>query len=63
MFVRVVRLAQEMGLVIPDTVAAEGNKRMANVQPRMAMRYFLMIRTEAILKAHIEAPLRRAASR
>ena len=56
LFVQVVRLAREMGLVKLGTIAVDGT----NVK---AISYGHMLKAEAELKAQIEALLKRAASR
>ena len=62
LFVQVVKLAQEMGLVKLGTVAIDGTKIKANASRHKAMSYERMQQTEAELKAQIEALLERAKS-
>jgi hypothetical protein len=56
----VVRLAREMGLVKLGTIAVDGTKLKANASRHKAMSYGHMVKTEADLKAQIEALLKRA---
>jgi hypothetical protein len=60
LFVQVVKLAQEMGLVKLGTVAIDGTKIKANASRHKAMSYERMQQAEAELKAQIDALLERA---
>jgi len=60
LFVQVVRLAREMGLVKLGTIAVDGTKVKANASRHKAMSYGHMLKAEAELKAQIEALLKRA---
>ena len=60
LFVQVVRLAGEMGLVKLGTVAIDGTKLKANASRHKAMSYERMQQSEAELKAQIDALLERA---
>ena len=60
LFVRIVELAQEMGLVKLGTVAIDGTKILANASRHKVMSNERMQRAEAELEAQIEAPLERA---
>ncbi len=60
LFVQVIKLAQEMGLVKLGTVAIDGTKIKANASRHKAMSYERMHHAEAELKAQIEALLERA---
>ena len=60
LFVQVVRLAREMGLVKLGTVAIDGTKVKANASRHKAMSYERMKQAEVELKAQIEALLARA---
>ena len=60
LFVQVVRLAREMGLVKLGTIAVDGTKVKANASRHKAMSYGHMIKAEAELKAQIAALLNRA---
>ncbi|HEY6355840.1 MAG TPA: IS1182 family transposase [Burkholderiaceae bacterium] len=60
LFVQVVRLAREMGLVKLGTIAVDGTKVKANASRHKAMSYGHMLRSEAELKAQIDALLQRA---
>ena len=62
LFVQVVKLAQEMGLVKLGTVAIDGTKIKANASRHKAMSYERMQQAEGELKAQIEALLERAKS-
>ena len=62
LFVQVVRLAREMGLVKLGTVAIDGTKVKANAGRHKAMSYERMQQAEAELKAQIDALLERAKS-
>jgi len=60
LFVQVVKLAQEMGLVKLGTVAIDGTKIKANASRHKAMSYERMQQAETELKAQIDALLERA---
>ncbi|SCK55121.1 Transposase [Variovorax sp. HW608] len=60
LFVQVVKLAQEMGLVKLGTVAIDGTKIKANASRHKAMSYERMQQAEIELKAQINALLERA---
>ena len=60
LFVQVVRLAREIGLVKLGTIAVDGTKIKANASRHKAMSYGHMLKAEAELKAQIEALLKRA---
>jgi IS5 family transposase len=60
LFVQVVKLAGEMGLVKLGTVAIDGTKIKANASRHKAMSYERMQQAEAELKAQIDALLERA---
>jgi transposase len=60
LFVQVVRLALEMGLVKLGTIAVDGTKLKANASRHKAMSYGHMLNAEAELKAQIDALLKRA---
>ena len=60
LFVQVVRLAREMGLVKLGTVAVDGTKVKANASRHKAMSYGHMLKAEAQLKAQIKALLNKA---
>jgi hypothetical protein len=60
LFVQVVRLAREMGLLKLGTVAIDGTKLKANASRHKAMSYERMKQAEAELKAQIDALLARA---
>lgn len=60
LFVQVVRLAREMGLVKLGTVAVDGSKLKANASKHKAMSYGRMLREEARLESEIAALLGRA---
>ena len=62
LFVQVVRLAREMGLVKLGTIAVDGTKIKANASRHKAMSYGHMLKAEAELKAQIAALLNRAKS-
>ena len=62
LFVQVVKLAQEMGLVKLGTVAIDGTKIKANASRHKAMSYERMRQAEGELKAQIDALLDRAKS-
>ena len=63
LFVQVVRLAREMGLVKLGTIAVDGTKIKANASRHKAMSYGHMLKAEAELKAQIDALLTSARSR
>lgn len=60
LFVQVVRLAREMGLVKLGTIAVDGTKVKANASRHKAMSYGHMLKAEAELKAQIEALINKA---
>ncbi len=60
LFVQVVRLAREMGLVKLGTVAVDGTKIKANASRHKAMSYERMLKAEAELKEQIQALLDKA---
>ena len=60
LFVQVVKLAKEMGLVKLGTVAIDGTKVKANASRHKAMSYERMKQAELELKAQIDALLARA---
>lgn len=60
LFVQVVRLAREMGLVRLGTVAVDGTKVKANASRHKAMSYGHMLKAEAELRAQIASLLDRA---
>ncbi len=60
LFVQVVKLARECGLVKLGTIAVDGTKIKANASRHKAMSYERMKRTEAELKAQITALLAKA---
>ena len=60
LFVQVVKLAKEMGLVKLGTIAVDGTKVKANASRHKAMSYGHMLKAEAELKAQIDALLQRA---
>lgn len=60
LFVQVVRLAREMGLVKLGTVAVDGTKVKANASRHKAMSYGHMLKAESQLKAQIVSLLDRA---
>ncbi len=62
LFVQVVRLAREMGLVKLGTIAVDGTKIKANASRHKAMSYGRMQSTEAELKAQIAALVQKAAN-
>jgi transposase len=62
LFVQVVKLAQEMGLVKLGTVAIDGTKIKANASRHKAMSYERMQQAEVELKEQIGALLERAKS-
>ena len=61
LFVQVVKLARECGLVRLGTIAVDGTKLRANASKHKAMSYGRMPVAEAELKAQIDALLARAA--
>jgi transposase len=61
LFVQVVKLARELGLVKLGTVAIDGTKVKANASRHKAMSYGHMVKAETELKAQIDALLKRAA--
>ena len=62
LFVQVVRLAREMGLVKLGTIAVDGTKVKANASRHKAMSYSHMLKAEAELKVQIAALLSKATS-
>ncbi len=60
LFVQVVKLARECGLVKLGTIAVDGTKIKANASRHKAMSYERMQKTELELKAQIEALLAKA---
>jgi transposase len=60
LFVQVVKLAREMGLVKLGTIAVDGTKVKANASRHKAMSYGHMLKAEAELKRQIDALLERA---
>ncbi len=60
LFVQVVKVAQELGLVKLGTVAIDGTKVKANASRHKAMSYARMQQAEAELKAQIDELLERA---
>lgn len=60
LFVQVVRLAREMGLVKLGTLAVDGTKIKANASRHKAMSYERMLKAEAELRAQIKALLDKA---
>ena len=60
LFVQVVCLAREMGLVKLGTIAVDGTKVKANASRHKAMSYGHMLKAEAELKMQIEALLNKA---
>ena len=62
LFVQVVRLAREMGLVKLGTIAVDGTKIKANASRHKAMSYGRMQTAEAELKEQITALVKKAAS-
>lgn len=60
LFVQVVRLAREMGLVKLGTIAVDGTKIKANASRHKAMSYDRMLKTEVELKAQIKALMDKA---
>ena len=62
LFVQVVKLARECGLVKLGTIAVDGTKIKANASRHKAMSYERMQKAEAELKAQIDALLARASA-
>ena len=62
LFVQVVRLAREMGLVKLGTIAVDGTKIKANASRHKAMSYARMQAAQAELKAQITALVKKATS-
>jgi transposase len=62
LFVQVVRLAREMGLVKLGTIAVDGTKIKANASRHKAMSYGRMQTAQAELKAQISALVQKAAN-
>ena len=62
LFMQVVRLAREMGLVKLGTIAVDGTKVKANASRHKARSYGHMLKAEVELKAQIEALLNRAST-
>ncbi|MEI6601748.1 MAG: IS1182 family transposase [Comamonadaceae bacterium] len=62
LFIQVVRLAREMGLVKLGTIAVDGTKIKANASRHKAMSYGRMQTAEAELKAQITALVKKATS-
>lgn len=60
LFVQVVKLARELGLVKLGTIAVDGTKVKANASRHKAMSYGYMMKAEAELKAQIDALLNKA---
>src|SRR5690606_12542858 len=60
LFVQVVRLAREMGLVKLGTIAVDGTKVKANASRHKAMSYGRMLQSERELGAQIDALMARA---
>jgi len=60
LFVQVVRLARECGLVKLGTVVVDGTKLRTNASRHKAMSYERMFKAEAELKAQIDGLLSRA---
>jgi transposase len=60
LFVQVVKLAREMGLVKLGTIAVDGTKVKANASRHKAMSYGHMLKAEAQLRKEIDALLERA---
>jgi transposase len=60
LFVQVVKLARECGLVRLGTIAVDGTKVKGNASRHKAMSYKRMVQAEAELKAEIERLLERA---
>jgi transposase len=62
LFIQVVRLAREMGLVKLGTIAVDGTKIKANASRHKAMSYARMQAAEVELKAQITALVKKAAN-
>ena len=62
LFVQVVKLARECGLVKLGTIAVDGTKVKANASRHKAMSYRRMVQAEAELKVQIDALLERASA-
>ncbi|GMU47723.1 MAG: hypothetical protein AMXMBFR26_25050 [Porticoccaceae bacterium] len=60
LFVQVVKVARECGLITLGTLAVDGSKVKANASRHKAMSYKRMVQAEAHLKAEIDALLERA---
>lgn len=60
LFVQVMRLAREMGLVKLGTIAVDGTKVKANASRHKAMSYKRMLESESQLKAQVKALLDKA---
>jgi transposase len=60
LFVQVVQMARELGLIKLGTIAIDGSKVKANASKRKAMSYGRMVQEEKRLKREIRAILRRA---
>lgn len=60
LFVQIVRLAREMGLVKLGTIAVDGTRIKANASRHKAMSYDRMLKTEVELKAQIAALMDKA---
>jgi hypothetical protein len=60
LFVQVVQVARECGLVTLGTIAVDGSKVKANASRHKAMSYKRMVQAEAELTAEIDALLKRA---
>lgn len=60
LFVQVVKLARECGLIKLGKIAVDGTKLKANASRHKAMSYKRMVQAEAELKAQIDALLERA---
>ena len=60
LFVQVVRMAREVGLIRLGTIAIDGSKVKANASKHKAMSYGRMLQEEKRLKREIRAILRRA---
>ena len=60
LFVQVVKLAREMGLVKLGAIAVDGTKVKANASRHKAMSYAHMLKTQAQLKKEMDALLERA---
>ncbi len=63
LFVQVVRLAREMGLVKLGTIAVDGTKVKANASRHKAMSYARMLQSERELRTQIDELLARARAR